>query len=201
MKTTLKKLVISGSDSVNLLQRVITQDINQCHKPTLSALCNAQGKVLLTFWIENTDKPCIWIDQTLVPDLLKHLKYYDPFCQLQFHLEGHIIWSSNDFVFTNIESHDPTPWNVFLIQQGIITLHTEIQGKYTPQMLNLDKLNAICFTKGCFVGYEPITKTSYRGKTKRRLAVCEAKHEIGNVLNSARLSNKYYGLILESTTQ
>jgi len=201
MKTTLKKLIISGNDAANLLQRVITQDIQQCNKPTLSALCNAKGKVILTFWVENSDHLSIWIEQTLVSDLLKHLKYYDPFCQLQFHLEGHIVWSSKDFIFTNIESRDPTPWSVFLIQQGIITLYKENQGKYTPQMLNLDKLNAICLTKGCFVGYEPITKTSYRGKTKRRLVLHEAKHAIVNVLNSATLSNKHYGLVLESTTQ
>ena len=201
MKTTLKKLVISGDDSASLLQRVITQDINQCHKPTLSALCDAKGKVILTFWIEKSDHICIWIEQTLVPDLLKQLKYYDPFCQLQFHLEGHTIWSSQDFEFSHVESHAPLPWNVFLIQKGIITLHKEIQGKYTPQMLNLDKLNAICLTKGCFVGYEPITKTSYRGKTKRRLAIYEAKHEIENMLNTATLSNKHYGLALENTTQ
>jgi folate-binding Fe-S cluster repair protein YgfZ len=38
-------------------------------------------------------------------------------------------------------------------------------------MLNLDKLNAISFTKGCYVGQEIVARSQYLGEVKRRLSL------------------------------
>lgn len=40
---------------------------------------------------------------------------------------------------------------------------------YIPQMLNLDALDAVSFTKGCYPGQEIVARTANRGTVKRRL--------------------------------
>lgn len=43
---------------------------------------------------------------------------------------------------------------------------------FTPQMLNLEKLGAVSFRKGCYVGQEVIARTQNLGKLKRHLYFC-----------------------------
>ncbi len=48
----------------------------------------------------------------------------------------------------------------------VLAATTEI---YVAQMLNLDRLDAISFDKGCYTGQEIIARTQYRGRIKRRM--------------------------------
>jgi folate-binding protein YgfZ len=40
---------------------------------------------------------------------------------------------------------------------------------WVPQMLNLDALEGLSFTKGCYTGQEIVTRTQHRGQIKRRM--------------------------------
>jgi folate-binding protein YgfZ len=42
--------------------------------------------------------------------------------------------------------------------------------QFVAQMLNLDLLDAISFTKGCYTGQEIIARTQHLGRIKRRLS-------------------------------
>ena len=44
---------------------------------------------------------------------------------------------------------------------------------FTPQMINFENFNGICYTKGCYSGQEVIARTHYlqKGKAKRGLVV------------------------------
>ncbi len=44
-------------------------------------------------------------------------------------------------------------------------------------MLNLDKLGAISFTKGCYTGQEVVARTEHLGKSKRRLMRYQADQD------------------------
>jgi len=55
------------------------------------------------------------------------------------------------------------------ISAGIPWLSEASSEKYIPQMLNIDKLGGISFTKGCYTGQEIIARTHYLGKSKREL--------------------------------
>lgn len=59
-------------------------------------------------------------------------------------------------------------WEYHLIQQGIAFIKPTTVGELIPQMLNLDALAGISFTKGCYTGQEIIARMKYRGKVKRR---------------------------------
>ncbi|GAB6034667.1 CAF17-like 4Fe-4S cluster assembly/insertion protein YgfZ [Galenea microaerophila] len=65
-----------------------------------------------------------------------------------------------------INNHD---WQLLDIAAGIPQINQANQGKYIAQFLNLDKLGAINFKKGCFPGQEIIARIHYRGKVTKRM--------------------------------
>lgn len=60
-------------------------------------------------------------------------------------------------------------WQLAWIEAGLPLIDGEASAKYTPHMLNLDCLDAISFTKGCYTGQEVVARTQHLGKSKRRL--------------------------------
>ncbi|MCH8959160.1 MAG: folate-binding protein YgfZ [Proteobacteria bacterium] len=60
-------------------------------------------------------------------------------------------------------------WQLADIRDGIPQVTTANQTRYTAQMLNLDLIGAISFSKGCYAGQEIIARTQNLGKIKRRL--------------------------------
>lgn len=64
-------------------------------------------------------------------------------------------------------------WRSLDIIDGIPWLTTETSEEYIPQMLNLDTLGGVSFTKGCYTGQEIVARTHYLGKAKRQMFVAE----------------------------
>ena len=55
------------------------------------------------------------------------------------------------------------------IRLGIPTITTATADRYIPQMLNLERLDAISFDKGCYPGQEVIARVQHLGSVKRRM--------------------------------
>ena len=55
------------------------------------------------------------------------------------------------------------------IAAGIAQVYRATSGLFVAQMLNLDCVEAISFTKGCYTGQEIIARAHYRGRMKRRM--------------------------------
>lgn len=55
------------------------------------------------------------------------------------------------------------------ITAGRPDLPAALRDRYVPQMLNLDRLDAISFSKGCYPGQEIVARTQNLGQVKRRL--------------------------------
>jgi folate-binding protein YgfZ len=49
------------------------------------------------------------------------------------------------------------------------TIGTGTSGEFIAQMVNLDLLDGISFSKGCYTGQEIIARTRYLGRVKRRM--------------------------------
>jgi len=65
---------------------------------------------------------------------------------------------------------DPrTLWQLADIEAGIPTVVATTTGEFVPQMVNLDLLDGISFTKGCYTGQEIVARMKYRGRVKRRM--------------------------------
>ncbi|MGH8511396.1 MAG: YgfZ/GcvT domain-containing protein [Gammaproteobacteria bacterium] len=62
-----------------------------------------------------------------------------------------------------------TAWRLQDILAGIPMVDAATTEAFLPQMLNLDALGGLSFTKGCYPGQEVIARLQYRGQLKRRM--------------------------------
>jgi folate-binding protein YgfZ len=60
-------------------------------------------------------------------------------------------------------------WRALDIAAGLPQVYAATSALFVAQMLNLDCINAISFTKGCYTGQEVIARAHYRGRVKRRM--------------------------------
>lgn len=72
------------------------------------------------------------------------------------------------------EAPDPSreavaSWKMADIRCGMPWLGPESGGRYLPQELGLEALDAVSYQKGCFPGQEVVARVHYLGKVKRRL--------------------------------
>jgi folate-binding protein YgfZ len=63
--------------------------------------------------------------------------------------------------------HVDAIWDGLDIVAGIPSLEAATSNQFIPQALNLQCLNGISFTKGCYSGQEVIARAKYRGTNKR----------------------------------
>jgi hypothetical protein len=60
-------------------------------------------------------------------------------------------------------------WHAADVAAGLPQVYAATSGQFIAQMLNLDCIDAISFTKGCYTGQEVIARAHYRGRIKRRM--------------------------------
>ena len=60
-------------------------------------------------------------------------------------------------------------WRRLEIAAGIAWPADATRESFIPQMLNLDRLGAVSFDKGCYPGQEVVARARYLGRVKRRL--------------------------------
>ena len=75
---------------------------------------------------------------------------------------------------------DYSAWEKLDILSKLPWINFGIKEKYLPQMIDLDKLNAVSFKKGCYTGQEIIARTHYRGKVKRIMKLICSKRELNH---------------------
>jgi tRNA-modifying protein YgfZ len=63
-------------------------------------------------------------------------------------------------------AHD---WRLADIRTGLPQIYLATREAFVAQMLNLDLLDGISFSKGCYTGQEIIARTQHLGRIKRRL--------------------------------
>jgi len=61
-------------------------------------------------------------------------------------------------------------WQAADIAAGLPWIVAATQDLFIPQTLNLDLIDGISFTKGCYPGQEVVARSHYRGTVKRRMA-------------------------------
>ncbi|GMR07140.1 MAG: folate-binding protein YgfZ [Gammaproteobacteria bacterium] len=64
------------------------------------------------------------------------------------------------------------------IQAGIATIYTQTSEAFVPQMVNLQAVGGLSFTKGCYPGQEIVARMQYLGKLKRRMYLAHAECDI-----------------------
>lgn len=105
----------------------------------------------------------------------------------------------------------PNVWLAQHIRYGYSYLEQPLIGALVPQMLNLQALDAISFTKGCYIGQETVARLKYRGGNKRAAYILQANsadlpaagtdieiqlgenwRRSGQVVNAANINNQLW---------
>ncbi len=62
-------------------------------------------------------------------------------------------------------------WRTTDIRVGLPWIEAKTQDLFIPQTLNLDLIQGVSFTKGCYPGQEIVARSHYRGTLKRRMTL------------------------------
>ncbi|MES9858202.1 MAG: folate-binding protein [Sedimenticola sp.] len=68
-------------------------------------------------------------------------------------------------------------WALYNLRAGIPTVYQETTEAFIPQMTNMDLVDGVSFTKGCYTGQEIVARMKYLGKLKRRMYLAQIDSE------------------------
>ena len=88
-------------------------------------------------------------------------------------------------------------WRLADIRAGIPRIYAATSEAFVAQMLNLDLVDGISFTKGCYTGQEIIARTQHLGRIKRRMFRLGLPAGDWRIGQSLRLSDGRTGRITE----
>ncbi|WP_199609583.1 tRNA-modifying protein YgfZ [Flocculibacter collagenilyticus] len=74
--------------------------------------------------------------------------------------------------------YSPEYWQYLSIMDGEPHLTAPLINEYVPQALNQQALNAISFTKGCYIGQEMVARMKFLGKNKRATYILKGSSDI-----------------------
>lgn len=94
-------------------------------------------------------------------------------------------------------------WQTLDIAAGIPWITTATQEQFVPQMVNLDRIGALSYSKGCYPGQEIVARTHYLGRLKQRMyrAHVEAMAQAGDKLYSDDLGDQSSGMVVNATAR
>ena len=88
-------------------------------------------------------------------------------------------------------------WRLADIRAGLPQIYAATSEAFVAQMLNLDLLDGISFTKGCYTGQEIIARTQHLGRIKRRLFRLQLPPGTWEIGQALRLADGRQGRLTE----
>jgi folate-binding protein YgfZ len=87
---------------------------------------------------------------------------YEIFCSLE---KAKTLWEK---LADQVDVVSASSWDYLNIQAGLPYIDSHTSGEFVPQMANMELINGVSFTKGCFTGQEIVARMHYLGKLKKR---------------------------------
>ena len=88
-------------------------------------------------------------------------------------------------------------WRLADIRAGLPQIYAATSELFVAQMLNLDLLDGISFSKGCYTGQEIVARTQHLGRIKRRLRRLQLPEGAWQVGAAVRLADGRGGRLTE----
>jgi tRNA-modifying protein YgfZ len=197
-------LRIAGNGGLAFLHNLLTVDLTT-PQPAYGALLSPQGKILHdVFVVPDGDVVWVDVDAAQAPDLLKRLVMYR--LRAKFDIE----FAKDKAVAVGAQSglHYVDPrletmglraivdastlpvadgYAALQISNGLAGSQHDIgSGELFVHEANLDQLNAVSFTKGCYVGQEVVSRTQHRSTARNRILPV---HFSGEALQGAEIKS------------
>lgn len=96
---------------------------------------------------------------------------------------------------------DAGAWLQSDIAAGVPVILPATQEEFVPQMVNLDCIGALSYSKGCYPGQEIVARTHYLGKLKQRMYRVQVEAQTvqpGDKLYCAPLGDQASGMIVSA---
>ena len=167
-------LAADGPDAARFLQGQLTGDVLAPAEGALqlAGLLNAQGRVLALPWIAAAgERRTLLLPAALGPTMLEHLRRYQLRARLTLSLAPagpDARRALEEALAARLGGERASDWTQGLVRAGIAEIDLATSGVWIPQMLNLDLLGGISFSKGCYTGQEIVARTHHLGRIKRR---------------------------------
>ncbi len=181
-------LRISGEDAESFLQNIFTNDLRAVKDGLqYNLLLTPQGMVLHdVFVFRRDDAFFIDVETPQLPDLTKRLTMFKLRAKVDMAPSALKVFADTAgyadprheklgfrlYTEEILQADAATAYDDLAISLGIPNgLKTIRYGKDFSHEVNLDHLNAISWTKGCFIGQEVAARVYNRGLAKKRLVI------------------------------
>lgn len=188
-------LSVKGDDARDFLHAQLTNDIQHLtgEHAALAGWCSAKGRLLATFLVIPAPGGfLLQVARDLAPAVTKRLGMFVLRAKVQIADESDAwvqygVWNAGQerpgvsvdagrflqlvpAAETQPEANaDEAQWALQEIRAGRPLITAATQDQFVPQMVNLEKLGAVDFQKGCYPGQEIVARAQYRGQVKRRM--------------------------------
>lgn len=144
-------------------------DIQACDDLAFYALIGSNASTIITNkfgQVPNSSTPVIQLEQTTL-------------VYLPGNIDRYLLIDSADALHALAKSldlpiYDHSLWDLLEIKLGF-PLMTNTDQEYVPQMLNIQAIDGISFTKGCYLGQETVARMQYLGRNKKALFILSGK--------------------------
>ncbi len=159
----LAQLVFAGSDAQSFLQGQLSNDVAAMAPGAAASLLagfhSPQGRVIALLELRRParDEFLAVLPTDLAELVVARLRRFVLRSKLQISPPAPV--TGNDIALTRATR----------IAAGLPQVYAATTEMFVAQMLNLDVIGAISFTKGCYTGQEIIARAHYRGRIKRRM--------------------------------
>ena len=196
----LRLFSVSGVDAGDFLHGQLSADIVSL-KPgdaTLAAYCSPRGQVIATVLVQRRETDWLLaLERGLSDETVQRMSRFVLRARVKFSaLEG--VWLAGSITdatgpgsgqglwlgevglgytltsqFPADAGSEALAWKQLELRHGLCWLSAETSERFLPQMLGLEDIGALSFSKGCYPGQEIIARARYLGKVKRTSALLE----------------------------
>lgn len=188
---------VSGADALTFLQGQLTNDLTLLGTDAIqyAAWCTPKGRVVAFLRVSRAGQDFLLaLPRALADAVVAGLLRFRFRAKVEFALED----AGNAALGLPPDGEGASErWRHANLLAGIPDIGPVQSGKFTPHMLNLDRLDALSLDKGCYTGQEIVARTHYRGATRRRMlrfrstapvmagdAVTGGGRHVGDVVNA-----------------
>lgn len=183
-------IAVTGADAFDFLQAQLAGDLRKLSDDELSrdhtdkedrvaatasmlsAWCNPKGRVISLMRVAQVaDGYTLTLPTDLVDEVVRRLTMFRFRAKVSFAAQ---VATDSEL---GIES-TPEDWRLDNLRAGVVEILQAQSEQFTPHMLNLDLLGAVSVDKGCYPGQEIVSRTHFRGATKRRCLRFESSEPV-----------------------
>ena len=199
----------SGVDAGDFLHGQLSADVVSLKtgEATMAAYCTPRGQVIAPFLVQRRESDWLLaLDSSLATQTIQRMSRFILRAKVKFaaletsgvagttgdgeHVgNSQVLWLEAlglGYAITSQPAREATAdtlsWKQTELRRGLCWLQHETSERFLPQMLGLEDIGALSFSKGCYPGQEIIARSRYLGRVKRRPVLVELE---GNALMPA----------------